>query len=75
MKGLLSGMVAVIAGVIMLAGPVGIYIVGLLLIGIIFWSFLLLLDIHKHTVPATANDAKDAYERYMIERAEKEANE
>ncbi|MDV6377862.1 ATP-dependent Lon protease [Sporosarcina sp. GW1-11] len=73
MKLFFSIVVGGLLGILALTGPIGIFLVCTIIVIVIFRSFLLLVEIHKHVVPVDANDhVKDAYERYMIERAEKE---
>ncbi|WP_303965537.1 ATP-dependent Lon protease [Sporosarcina ureae] len=73
MKYLLSVLVAMFSGMLIFFGPIGIYILCVLIIGVIFRSFLLINEIHKQVVPADSNDrVKEAYERYIKERDEKE---
>lgn len=73
MKYLLSVLVAMFSGMLIFFGPVGIYILCVLIIGVIFRSFILINEIHKQVVPADSNDrVKEAYERYIKERNENE---
>ncbi|PIC74025.1 ATP-dependent Lon protease [Sporosarcina sp. P17b] len=73
MKYLLSVLVAMFSGMLIFFGPVGMYILCVLIIGVIFRSFILINEIHKQVVPADSNDrVKEAYERYIKEREEKE---
>ncbi|MDS9470726.1 ATP-dependent Lon protease [Sporosarcina pasteurii] len=73
MKLLLSILLAGLLGILAFLGPIGIYILCAIIVGIIFRSLILLNEIHKQVVPANANDkVKDAYERYIKERDEKE---
>ncbi|ARK23161.1 ATP-dependent Lon protease [Sporosarcina ureae] len=61
------------SGMLIFFGPVGIYILCVLIIGVIFRSFILINEIHKQVVPADSNDrVKEAYERYIKERNENE---
>ncbi|KEF37100.1 hypothetical protein M670_03693 [Schinkia azotoformans MEV2011] len=73
MKLLLSILLAGVFGILIFLGPIGAYIFGAVLVGIIFRSFVLLNDIHKQVIPVRGGDrVKEAYERYL---KEKEANE
>lgn len=74
MKLLLSIVLAgLLTGIAVFFGSVGIYILCAVIVGVIFRSFILLLEIHKQVVPASANDkVQEAYERYVKERDEKE---
>lgn len=75
MKLLASFIIAAFFSMLIFMGPLGIYVVVVCLLAVIFRSYFLLVDIHKQVVPIDANDqVKDAYERYMIEREEKEKN-
>ncbi|PIC95431.1 ATP-dependent Lon protease [Sporosarcina sp. P26b] len=61
------------SGMLIFFGPIGMYILCVLIIGVIFRSFILINEIHKQVVPADSNDrVKEAYERYIKEREEKE---
>lgn len=61
-------------GILVFLGPIGWYILSAIIVGVIFRSFILLRDIHKHSVPVDVNDGvKDAYERYLLEREERES--
>ena len=76
MKLLLSILLAGLLGILALIGPIGIYILSAIIIGVIFRSFILIYEIHKQVVPVTSKDSgKDVYERYIEERNEKEARE
>jgi len=60
-------------GVLVFFGPVGIYILSAVIVGVIFRSYILINEIHKQVVPGNGNDrVKEAYERYIKERDEKE---
>ena len=73
MKYLSSVLVAMFSGMLIFFGPIGMYILCVLIIGVIFRSFILINEIHKQVVPADSNDrVKEAYERYIKEREEKE---
>ena len=73
MKLLLSILLAGLLGVLVLFGYIGIYIICAIIVGVIFRSFILINEIHKQVVPANSNDrVKEAYGRYIKERAEKE---
>lgn len=69
-------LVAGILGILVFTGPIGWYVLSAIIVGVIFRSFILLKEIHKHTVPVDAYDGvKDAYERYIMEREEREKQE
>lgn len=73
MKLLLSIVLAGLLGILAILGPIGIYILCAIIIGVIFRSFILINEIHKQVVPANSNDRViEAYERYIKERNEKE---
>ena len=73
MKLLLSILLAGLLGILVTLGPLGIYILYAIIIGVIFRSFILINEVHKQVVPPNRNDkVKDAYERYIKERDEKE---
>jgi len=72
-KLLLSILLAGLLGILLLLGSSGIYIICAIIVGVIFRSFILINEIHKQVVPANSNDkVKEAYERYIEERNEKE---
>lgn len=76
MKLLLSILLAGLLGILALLGPIGIYILSAIIIGVIFRSFILIYEIHRQVVPVNSKDSgKDVYERYIEERNEKEAKE
>jgi hypothetical protein len=71
-KLLLSILFAGLTGFLVFLGPVGIYIFGAVLVGIIFRSFVLLIEIHKQIVPEGGVDkVKEAYDKYLKENEEK----
>ncbi|WP_419962330.1 ATP-dependent Lon protease [Psychrobacillus sp. BM2] len=73
MKLLLSIVLAGLLGILAILGPIGIYILCAIIVGVIFRSFILINEIHKQVVPANGNDRViEAYERYIKERNEKE---
>lgn len=73
MKLLISIISAGLLGILLFFGPVGIYIVGAIIVGVIFRSFILLTEIHRQIVSSDSTDkAAEAYERYLKEREEKE---
>ena len=73
MKYLSSVLVAMFSGMLIFFGPIGMYILCVLIIGVIFRSFILINEIHKQVVPTDSNDrVKEAYGRYIKERDEKE---
>ena len=73
MKLLLSVLFAGLLGILAFLGPIGIYILCAIIVGVIFRSFILINEIHKQVVPINGNDrVKEAYERYIKERDEKE---
>ncbi|GKV64501.1 MULTISPECIES: ATP-dependent Lon protease [Sporosarcina] len=60
-------------GILVYFGPIGWYMLYAIIVGVIFRAFILLRDLHKHLVPVDINDGvKDAYERYLLEREERE---
>lgn len=68
-------LVAGVLGILALTGPLGWYVLATIIVGVIFRSFWLLKEIHQHTVPVDPYDGvKDAYERYILEREERERN-
>jgi hypothetical protein len=73
LKLLLSILLAGLLGILVILGPIGIYILCAIIVGVIFRSFILINEVHKQVVPPSSNDkVKDAYERYIKERDEKE---
>ncbi|ALC86733.1 ATP-dependent Lon protease [Bacillus sp. FJAT-22090] len=73
MKLLLSILLAGLLGILVFFGSIGIYILCAIIVGVIFRSFILINEIHKQVVPANSNvRVKEAYERYIKERDEKE---
>ncbi|MGN7387913.1 ATP-dependent Lon protease [Sporosarcina sp. SAFN-015] len=73
MKLLLSILLAGLLGILAFLGPIGIYILCAIIVGVIFRSFILISEVHKQVVPPNSNDrVEDAYERYIKERDEKE---
>jgi uncharacterized membrane protein (DUF106 family) len=73
LKLLLSILLAGLLGILVILGPIGIYILCAIIVGVIFRSFILINEVHKQVVPPNSNDkVKDAYERYIKERDEKE---
>ncbi|WP_093277689.1 ATP-dependent Lon protease [Psychrobacillus sp. OK032] len=73
MKLLLSILLAGLLGILVIFGSIGIYILCAIIVGVIFRSFVLINEIHKQVVPANSNvRVKEAYERYIKERDEKE---
>ncbi|WP_339212332.1 ATP-dependent Lon protease [Solibacillus sp. FSL W8-0372] len=74
MKLLLSILLASLLGILVFFGPLGIFMLCAIIIGVIFRSFILIYEIHKQIVPPNSNDkVKEAVERYIKERDEKEA--
>jgi len=72
-KLLLSVLVAGLMGILAFMGPVGIYILSAVIVGVIFRVYILIKEIHKQVVPVNGNDrVQEAYERYIKERDEKE---
>ncbi|SES46273.1 hypothetical protein SAMN05518872_12511 [Psychrobacillus sp. OK032] len=72
-KLLLSILLAGLLGILVIFGSIGIYILCAIIVGVIFRSFVLINEIHKQVVPANSNvRVKEAYERYIKERDEKE---
>ena len=77
MKLLWSVLFAGLLGSLVFFGPVGIYILCAIIVGVIFRSFILITEIHKQVVPINRHDrVKEAYESYIKERdgKEKDAN-
>ncbi len=73
MKLLLSVLFAGLLGILVFLGPIGIYFLCAIIVGVIFRSFILINEVHKQVVPIGGNDrVKEAYERYIKERDEKE---
>ncbi|AMO86697.1 hypothetical protein B857_01549 [Solibacillus isronensis B3W22] len=69
MKLFLAILFAGFLGILVFLGPLGIYILCAIIIGVIFRSFILINEIHKQVVPANNNDkVKQAVERYIKER-------
>lgn len=69
MKLFLAIIFAGFLGILVFLGPLGIYILCAIIIGVIFRSFILINEIHKQVVPANNNDkVKQAVERYIKER-------
>ncbi|MBM7666023.1 hypothetical protein JOC25_002516 [Solibacillus kalamii] len=69
MKLFLAILFAGFLGILAFLGPLGIYILCAIIIGVIFRSFILINEIHKQVVPANNNDkVKQAVERYIKER-------
>jgi hypothetical protein len=68
-----SIIIAGLLGTLVFFGPIGIYILCAIIVGVIFRSFILLNEIHRQVVPKEGLDrAKEAYERYLKDREEKE---
>ncbi|MGM0837677.1 MAG: ATP-dependent Lon protease [Bacillota bacterium] len=75
MKLIFSIILAGLLGILVFFGPIGIYILCAIIVGVIFRSFFLLNDIQKQVVPEWSRDrVQDAYEKYLKEKVEKEAN-
>lgn len=75
MKLLLSIVLAGFLGVLAFMGPIGIYVLCAIIIGVIFRSFILIYEIHKQVVPANIHDrVVETYESYIKDRDEREAN-
>lgn len=73
MKLLLCILLAGLLGFLAIHNPIGIFIVCVIVMGVIFRSFILIKEIHRQVVPANSNDkVKEAYERYIEERDEKQ---
>lgn len=73
LKLLLSILLAGLLGILVILGPIGIYILCAIIVGVIFRSFILINEVHKQVVPPNSNDkVKEAYERYIKERDEEE---
>lgn len=73
MKLFLSILLAGLLGILTILGPIGIYIICAIIVGVIFRSYILINEIHKQVVPANSNDrVKKAYDIYIKERNEKE---
>ena len=75
MKLLFSILLAGLLGLLVFFGPIGIYILCAIVVGVIFRILILLVEIHKKLVPNGHIDkAKEAYERYLKEKEVKEKN-
>jgi hypothetical protein len=58
-----------LSGLLGIFGPIGIYILCAIIVGVIFRPFVLLNDIHKQVVPVGSRDrATEAYEKYLEEK-------
>ncbi|MGD6993126.1 ATP-dependent Lon protease [Sutcliffiella horikoshii] len=69
MKLLLSVLLAGFLGILVYFGPIGIYILCAIIVGVIFRSFVLLNDIHKQVVPEGGRDeVQEAYKQYLKEK-------
>ncbi|MCM3491125.1 ATP-dependent Lon protease [Alkalihalophilus marmarensis] len=72
MKLFLPIIIAGLLGLLVFMGPMGIYLLCAIIVGVIFRSFVLLNDIHKQVVPVGSRDrVQEAYDNYV---QEKEAN-
>ncbi|MEC2072449.1 ATP-dependent Lon protease [Alkalihalophilus marmarensis] len=72
MKLLLSIIIAGLLGILVFMGPMSIYVLFSIIVGVIFRSFVLLNDILKQVVPVGSRDrVQVAYDKYV---QEKEAN-
>lgn len=75
MKLLLSIIAAGFLSLLLFLGPVGIYIISLILAGLLIRSFWLLTEIHKQTVPVEDRiPAEKVYDEYIKDR-DRQANE
>ncbi|MGM0863044.1 MAG: ATP-dependent Lon protease [Bacillota bacterium] len=75
MKLFLSIILAGLLGILVIFGPIGIYILCAIIVGVIFRAFVLLNDIHKQVVPVVSRDrATEAYEKYLKEKEENKKN-
>ena len=64
---------ACLLGVLVATGPIGAFVAGVLIVGILFRTCLLIKEIHTQIVPKKSKDkVQDAYERYINERDAKE---
>ncbi|WP_096154118.1 MULTISPECIES: ATP-dependent Lon protease [Bacillus] len=76
MKLLGSILLAGILGILIFFGPIGVYILGTIVLGIILRSYMLLNDIHKKAVPTgSVDEVQLAYEKYLKEKEERESIE
>ncbi|WP_223701728.1 ATP-dependent Lon protease [Sutcliffiella deserti] len=70
MKLLWSVLLAGFLGILVFFGPIGLYILCAIVVGVIFRSFVLLNDIHKQVVSEGGRDeVQEAYEKYLKEKA------
>ncbi|WEG18901.1 ATP-dependent Lon protease [Alkalihalophilus pseudofirmus] len=69
MKLFLSIIIAGLLGILVTMGPMGIYLLCAIIVGVIFRSFVLLNDIHKQVVPMGNRDrVQEAYDKYVQEK-------
>lgn len=65
MKLFLSIFFSGLLGMLVFFGPIGIYILCAIIVGVIFRAFVLIHDIHKELVPVGSRDSvKEVYEKY-----------
>ncbi|GAE35952.1 hypothetical protein [Halalkalibacter akibai] len=69
MKLLLSILLASLLGLLIFLGPVGWFLLGAIIVGVLFRSLFLLNDIHKRlsTITKTPDKVEEAYNTYMNE--------
>ncbi|MGG4166425.1 ATP-dependent Lon protease [Rossellomorea vietnamensis] len=72
MKLFLSIFFSGLLGILVFFGPIGIYILCAIIVGVIFRSFVLLNDLHNEVVPVGSRDSvKEVYEKYLKEKEER----
>jgi hypothetical protein len=72
-KLLLSIFLSGLLGILVFFGPIGIYILCAIIVGVIFRAFVLIHDIHKELVPVGSRDSvKEVYEKYLKEKEQSE---
>lgn len=73
MKLFLSIFLSGLLGILVFFGPIGIYILCAIIVGVIFRAFVLIHDIHKELVPVGSRDrAREVYEKYLKEKEQSE---
>ncbi|QHE62570.1 ATP-dependent Lon protease [Rossellomorea vietnamensis] len=73
MKLFLSIFFSGLLGILVFFGPIGIYILCAIIVGVIFRAFVLIHDIHKELVPVGSRDSvKEVYEKYLKEKEQSE---
>ncbi|WP_078551503.1 hypothetical protein [Bacillus alkalicellulosilyticus] len=71
---LLGAMIAaILVGSLIFLGPVGMYLLGAIVIGVLFRCYVLLVDIHKRlsSITKTPDKVEEAYENYMKAKQER----